>query len=198
MALSASAAPAERKLYTAGVIPSNGGKGWWMLGAGTGLTAMFLLFLPGRKRYRAALGLGLVCVLSFTPGCNNYGGGGGGGPVATTTTLAVTSATKNPTQATITVTPYSGAAPQGSATLADLTSTQSSTVTINNGIGLVNLALAGTGTHTLQATYAGTATDKTSQSGTLNVTVTGGPQSVAITGTSGPTTASGTINVTIN
>ena len=30
--------------------------------AGTGLAAMFLLFLPGRKRYRTALGLGLVCV----------------------------------------------------------------------------------------------------------------------------------------
>ncbi len=196
-ALSASASPAERKLYTAGVIPSTRVKGWWTLSASTGLAAMLLLFLPGRKKYRMALGLGLICVLSFTLGCG-YGGGGGGGPVATTTTLAVTPATKNPTQATITVTPYSGAAPQGSVTLADLTSTQSSTVTINNGIGLVNLALAGTGTHTLQAKYAGTATDAASQSKNLNVTITGGPQSVTITGTSGPTTATGTINVTIN
>jgi len=196
-ALSASAAPAERKLYTAGVIPSNGGKDWWMLSAGTGLMAMFLLFLPGRKRYRTALGLGLICVLSFTLGCNGGGGGGGGGPVATTTSLSVTPATKNPTQATITVTPSSGAAPQGTASLVD-SSGQNSPVTISNGIGLVNLALAGTGTHTLQAKYAGTATDAASSSKNLNVTVTGGPQSVAITGTSGSTTASGTINVSIN
>jgi len=53
---------------------------------GTGLAAMFLLLLPGRKRYRAALGLGLVCVLSFTLGCSGYGGGSGGGGLATTTT----------------------------------------------------------------------------------------------------------------
>jgi len=196
-ALSASAAPAERKLYTAGVIPSNGGKGWWMLSAGTGLMAMFLLFLPGRKRYRTALGLGWICVLSFTLGCNGGGGGGGGGPVATTTSLSVTPATKNPAQATITVTPSSGAAPQGTASLVD-SSGQNSPVTISNGIGLVNLALVGVGTHTLQAKYAGTTTDAASSSKNLNVTVTGGPQSAAITGTSGSTTASGTINVSIN
>ncbi|HEV1994389.1 MAG TPA: Ig-like domain repeat protein, partial [Candidatus Acidoferrum sp.] len=77
-ALSASAAPAEPTLYAAGTIPPSGGKGWWTLSAGTGLAAMFLLFLPGRKRYRAALGLGLVCVLCFTLGCSkSYGGGGG-------------------------------------------------------------------------------------------------------------------------
>jgi len=81
--------------------------------------AILLLVLPGRKRYRAALTLGVVCVLGFTLGCNNYNNGGGGGPVATTTALSVTPATKNATNATITITPYSGAAVQGSASLND-------------------------------------------------------------------------------
>ena len=39
-------------------------KGWWTLSAGTGFAALFMLFLPGgRKKFRAALGLGLVCLL---------------------------------------------------------------------------------------------------------------------------------------
>src|SRR5713101_9974796 len=92
--LTAMAAPAKQNLWAANT-PANrpGGNGWWTLSAGTGFAALLLLFLPGRKRYRAALGLGLVCVLSFTLGCSSgYGGGGGGGPVATTTKITVTSA----------------------------------------------------------------------------------------------------------
>src|SRR5260370_1681660 len=69
-ALSASAAPAKPTLYAAGAIPPGTGKVWLTLSAGTGLAAMFLLLLPGRKRYRAALGLGLICVLSFALRCN--------------------------------------------------------------------------------------------------------------------------------
>jgi hypothetical protein len=67
--LTASATPAERNVYAAGISPSSMGKGWWGLSAVTGLGALILLLLPGRKRYRAALGLGLVCMLSFTLGC---------------------------------------------------------------------------------------------------------------------------------
>jgi len=193
---SASVVPAARTLYAASVVPSWGGKAWWTLSAGTGLSAMILLFLPGRKRYRAALGLGLVCLLSFTLGCggSSYNNSG---PVATTTALSVP-ATRNPANATITVTPVSGAAAQGTASLNDLSTVLSTQVSITNGIGMTNLALATAGTHSLQASYAGSTTDAASRSGMLNVTVTGGPQQVTITGASGPTTASGTINVTIN
>src|SRR5580658_1216095 len=69
------------------------GKGWWTLSAGTGFAALFLLFLPrGRKNYRAALGLGLVCILSFTLGC---GGGGGSQQPPPTLTQTVTKLTVN-------------------------------------------------------------------------------------------------------
>ncbi len=112
--MSAFAAPADRQFYAAGVLSPPGPRGWWAFSAATGLVAILLLVLPGRKRYRAALTLGVVCVLGFTLGCNNYNNGGGGGPVATTTALSVTPATKNATNATITITPYSGAAVQGS------------------------------------------------------------------------------------
>jgi hypothetical protein len=194
--LSAFAAPQGRELYAAGLIPSSARKGWWALSAGTGLAALLLFFLPGRKRYRAAFALCLVCVLSFTLGCGSSSSGGG--PVSTTTSLAVSPATKNPANGTITVTPSSGAAAQGFATLTDLSTSLSSQVSITNGVGLINLAFAGLGTHSLQATFAATATDAASHSGTLSVTETGGPQSVTITGTSGSTTQTGTIKVTIN
>ena len=65
----ASVTPAERRLHTAGLIPTSGGQGWWTLSGITGLAAIILVLLPGRRRFRAALGLGLVCVLSFTLGC---------------------------------------------------------------------------------------------------------------------------------
>ena len=195
--MSASAAPAERRFYAAGLLSSPGARGWWAFSASTGLVAILLLVLPGRKRYRAALTLGIVCVLGFTLGCNSYNNGGGGGPVATTTALSVTPATKNATNATITITPYSGAAVQGSASLNDSAAGTNTQVPLNNGVGLANLNL-GTGTHSLQANYAGSTADAASKSGTLNVSLTGGPQAATITGTSGSTTANATINITIN
>ncbi len=196
--MSASAAPAERRFYAAGLLSSPGAKAWWAFSASTGLVAVLLLVLPGQKRYRAALTLGIVCVLGFTLGCNSYNNGGGGGPVATTTALSVTPATKNPTNATITITPYSGAAVQGSATLIDFSAGTNTQVPLNNGVGLVNLSLPAMGTHSLQASYLGSTADAASKSGTLNVTITGGPQAATITGTSGSTTANATINITIN
>jgi hypothetical protein len=78
--LTASSAREDRMFEAKAIPPANAippttpGKGWWTLSPGTGFAALFLLFLPGgRKKYRAALGLGLVCILSFTLGC---GGGG--------------------------------------------------------------------------------------------------------------------------
>jgi hypothetical protein len=195
--MSAFAVPAERRFYAAGLLSSPGAKGWWAFSASTGLVALLLLVLPGRKRYRAALTLGIVCVLGFTLGCNSYNNNNGG-PVATTTALSVTPATKNATNATITITPYSGAAVQGSASLNDLSSGTSTQVPLNNGVGLANLTLGTPGTHSLQANYGGSTADAASKSGMLNVTLTGGPQAATITGTSGSTTANATINITIN
>jgi hypothetical protein len=110
----------------------------------------------------------------------------------------VTPGTKNPAQATVTVTPVSGAAAQGTVTLTDATTALSTQMTLNNGVGMQTLGIAGAGTHALTASFAGTATDAASQSAPpLNITITGGPQSVTITGTSG-STSTGTMKVTIN
>jgi pro-kumamolisin-like protein/Big-like domain-containing protein len=195
--LTASAAPAEHTLYAAGAIPPSASKGWWSLSAGSGLAALFLFFLPGRKRYRAALGLGLVCVLSFTLGCGGYGGGGGGGPAATTTKITVTS-TKVPSGTNIgfSIAVNSSAAANGQVQLFDGTATQGTPVTVSNGSATIMASLL-PGTHSISAHYLGDSYTQASQSGALNVTVTGGPVSLAITTAPAATPAASPINVTI-
>src|SRR5208282_3066032 len=85
----------------------SGRSGWWTLSGGTGLAAILLLFVPGRKRYSAALGLALMCVLSFTLGC-------GGGTTPTVTHLTV-STTKVAVNGSITVSAtVTGGTPTGS------------------------------------------------------------------------------------
>jgi hypothetical protein len=195
--LSASSAPAERTLYAAGIVPANRGKGWWMLSAVAGLAAMLLLFIPGRKRYRAALGLGLVCVLSFALGCGG-GSGGGGGPVTTTTKVSVTS-TKVPSGTNIafaiSVTASVGA--NGQVQLFDGSTALGTPVSVTNGSTSISNALP-VGTHSINAHYLGDSTTQASQSDVLNVTVTGGPVQMSIMTSPAATPAASPINVTIN
>jgi hypothetical protein len=197
----ASVVPAGRTLYAAGVLPASGGRGWWMLSAGTGLAAVILLFLPGRKRYRAALGLGLVCLLSFTLGCGGYGGGGGGSvPVATITHITVTSPTKAAAGATFTFTAtVTGGTPTDMVQLMDGGVATGSPVAVAGGTAtLTTAALSTVGTHSITAHYAGDATyTQASTSGALNVTVMG-TTTVAIQSTPAASNGSLTINLTIN
>jgi Pro-kumamolisin, activation domain/Bacterial Ig-like domain (group 3) len=213
-AMTAMVAPETKNLWAANK-PSGankrGAKGLWTLSAGTGFAALFLLFLPGgRKRFRAALGLGLVCILTFTLGCgggSSGGGGGGGGPTATTTHLTV-SATKvaNSPTASLTVSAtVSGGTPTGSVQfLVDGAALGGTTPLTGGSTGNITVTAAQAptflqlvGTHTVSAKYLGDSTTSPSQSGTLNVTITG-TTSVAITGTSGSATATNNVALTIN
>jgi len=196
----ASVTPAEHRLYAAGMIPASGGRGWWTLSGITGLAAIILLLLPGRKRFHAALGLGLACVLSFTLGCGGYSGGGGGGPVATTTHITVTSATKAAAGGTFTFTAtVTGGTPTDQVQLFDGGVATGNPVTVSGGTAtLTTAALSAVGMHSITAHYLGDATyTQASSSGALNVMVTGTTQ-LPITGTSGSATASGNVSLTIN
>jgi hypothetical protein len=195
--LSASGAFAERTVYAAGFVPAKSGKGWWMLSAGTGLAALILFLLPGRKRYRAALGLGLVCVLSFVLGCGG-GSGGGGGPVVTTTKVSVTSAkvaSNTPITFSITVSASVGA--NGSLQLFDGTNTLGGLVTVSNGSATINNPGLTPGTHAISAHYLGDASTQASTSGMLNVTATG-TTTFAITTNPAPSATPPLVNITIN
>ncbi len=197
--LSASAAPVQQKLMAAGMIPSRGGKGWLALGAGAGLGALILLVLPGRKRFRAALGLGLVCVLGFSLGCNSYGGGGGGGLATTTTKITVTStkvAQGTNIAFSIAVT-STGTAANGQVQLFDGTSTLGSSVTVSNGSAMISNAGLLPGTHAISAHYLGDTYTQASQSGALNVAVTG-TTSFVISATPAASNGTPMVNLTIN
>jgi hypothetical protein len=202
--LTASATPADRTLYAAGVMPSFGSKGWWMLSAGTGLAAMILLLLPGRKKYRAALGLGLICVLGFVLGCGG-GGGGGGGPVATTTSITVTAPAKvafNTPQNTFAFSIHvNGGNPTGQVQLydglADDNHKLGTPVTVSGGLAPIASNGLAVGTHSIIAKYLGSQTTLTSQSGALPVTVTG-TTTFAISTTPAASNGSPTVSITIN
>jgi hypothetical protein len=199
--LTASAAPTAHTLYAAGVMPSSGSKGWWMLSVGTGLAAvMFLLFLPGRKKYRAALGLGLVCVLSFALGCGGSGGGGGGGPVVTTTSITVNNAklaSNDPTGFRFTINVNASVGANGQVQLFDGATALGTGVAASNGTVTITSAGLAPGTHSISAHYLGDSKTKASNSGTLNVTSTG-TTTFAITTTPAASNGSPTVNVTIN
>src|SRR5208283_2254902 len=146
----------------------SGRSGWWTLSGGTGLAAILLLFVPGRKRYSAALGLALMCVLSFTLGCGGGSGGGGGGGTTPTVTHLTVSTTKVAVNGSITVSAASAPA-----------------------------FLALVGTHTLSASYLGDSTTGASTSGTLNMAVTG-TTSLPIAANPASSNPGQTISLTIN
>jgi hypothetical protein len=197
--LTASSAPDERTLYAAGLAPSSRGRGWWMLSAGAGLTAMLLLILPGRKRYRAALGLGLVCVLSFTLGCGGSGGGTSG-PVVTQTKISVNSAklaSSDPTGFKFTITVTASVGANGQVQLFDGSSMLGSATSVSNGTTTITSAGLAPGTHSISAHYLGDSATQASQSGMLNVTSTGTTTFVVSTQ---PAASNGTptVSITIN
>jgi hypothetical protein len=160
-----------------------------------------LLLFPGlrpRNQLRSALGLGLLCVLSFTLGCgggSSSGGGGGGNQVASHTTLTVTNAkqgSNNNFAFNVTVT-SSGVSPNGQVQLFDGSTALGLPVSLSNGTASINTGLATVGTHAVSAHYLGNATTLASASGALNLTVTG---STIVPLTSTPS-GSANLNLTI-
>jgi len=185
--LSASRISDQHPLYAAAIaIPPTNSNGthlttWWSLSAVSGLASVLLLLFPGlrpRNQLRSALGLGLVCVLSFTLGCgggSSSGGGGGGTQLASHTALTVTNAkqaSNNNFAFNVTVT-SSGASPTGQVQLFDGSTALGLPVNLSNGTASINTGLAPVGTHGVSAHYLGNATTLASASGAINLTVTG-------------------------
>jgi hypothetical protein len=180
---------------------TSNGNGWWALSAGTGFAALFLLFLPGgRKRYRAALGLGLVCILSFTVGCSS---GGSSTPpptlTATTTKLSVTNGTNGRIASTTAFTfsvAVTGGTPTGQVQLFDGTTMIGTPAAVSGGAAAPTAPALAVGTHSISAHYLGDSTTAASQSGTLNLT-SQGSTTIAITTTPAATPVASPINITV-
>jgi subtilase family serine protease len=178
---------------------------WWTLSLLAGLAALFLTMVPGRQKSReTAMGMALVCVLSFAIGCGggaNASGGGGSQAFSTTTTLSA-SATKSPqgTSVTLTATVQSSAPspPTGSVTFNSSNCEYSQFANLTNGTGQLQF-LGGpvpVGTCTVTAQYGGDANNLASTSGALNITFTGTTQA-QVTGQTGTDAHTTTVTVTI-
>jgi hypothetical protein len=180
---------------------------WKMFASCSVLTVLFFLVLrPRGWRYRLALTLTATCLVALALGCGGGssgsapgGGGGGGGPVPTSITMS-SSATKVPQGTAVTLT-------------ATITSSKNLTGTVNfweknnggalappvnvvNGAAQVQVNLSLVGTHQIYAQYNGDAQNQGSQSGTLNVVLTG-TSDIQVTGTTGQLSHYANISVTI-
>jgi hypothetical protein len=196
---SASIVPTDRKLQWAALTPiTGGGKGWWGLSAITGFLAILLLLLPGKKRYRTSVSFGLICILSFTLGCSS--GYGGGGTSATTTKISVTStkvASGTSIGFNVTVTSTGTRTPTGSVQLYDGTATLGTPGTLANGSATITISTLSVGTHAVSAHYLADTYSMASQSGALNIAITGST-TFAITASPAASNGSPTVNLTIN
>jgi hypothetical protein len=187
---------------TSAVPPTTNGKAWWTLGAGTGFAAMFLMFLPGgRKKYRAALGLGLICILSLTIGCSGNGGGTPPpGLTPTTTKMTVTNPSDkvaNGTAFTFSVAvTATGATPTGQVQLFDGATMIGTGAAVSGGTAAPTAPALSVGTHSISAHYLGDSTTAASSSGSLNLTVSG-PNTIAITTSPAATPVASPINITV-
>jgi hypothetical protein len=133
---------------------------------------------------------------------------------ATTTTLSASATQVNVGQSvtfTVGVTAAAGATPSGTVTLLD-GSTLIGTASLSNGAATFTVASLTAGTHTIAASYAGDTADDASTSSAVSVKVNGTPaqtsavtmtaspvtarsgQSVSLTASVTPTTATGTIS----
>ena len=195
--------PSSPEIWAATRPPANGANGrWWTLTALSGFAAVVLLLLPRRKRYRVALfSLGAVCLVTFAPGCGGgYGGGGGGGGVAATTTTVSVTSTKVAQGTNIAFTANvtsTGRAPGGQVQLFIGSTAIGPATPVSGGSASISVSTLPVGVTGISAHYFGDAYTAASQSGTLNIAVTGTTQ-LAITGTAGQTTASTNLSLTVN
>ena len=199
----ASLLPAEQKFRWAGLTPTlristPGSNGLWGFSAVTGLAAVLLLLLPGTKRYRTALALGLVCVLTFTLGCGGGSTTTGASPTTTKITVASTKVPQGTVSFTANVT-STGKAPTGSVQLFDGTTRLGTATALSGGSATISIppqALP-VGTHAISAQYLGDAFTQISQSGPLNITITGST-TFGVMASSGAGNQSATVTLTIN
>ena len=144
--------------------------------------------------------VGISLMLSFALGCSGYSGGGGGGPVATTTRITVNSsklASNDPTGFKFTVNVTASVGANGQVELFDGATTLGAAVPVSNGTAMITSAGLAPGTHSIGAHYLGDTYTQASQSGTLNVTVTGQTTFVL---SAQPAASNGTptVSITIN
>jgi hypothetical protein len=176
--------------HSAGITIIRGGN-WWSLSVVTGLAALFLLGLPGRReRHRPVLGLGLVCLFCLTLGCGGGSGGpggGGGGPTQTSIVLATANA-KVDQNSVVTITAQITAQHPltGMVSVYDYNNQFIGTFGLNGNVATIGEpgSFFGIGVHQITAKYSGDTNNLPSTSNSLTQVITG-TTSVSIQGNTG-------------
>ncbi len=203
----------SRRLLGAGV-QIEAKHAWWSLSLITAPLAFYFAGIPGRRRrIRAALFAGLLCLIGVAFGCGGGGGsssaGGGGGNGG-----GQGGGGSTPAQPTITITASSAKLPMGGsvALTANITSTKpltgtvafgafnatypSEPVPVANGVASATIKpFVNVGIYSAAASYSGDANNSTATSGTIYLAVTG----TGYVPVSGQTSSlSHTVNIPIN
>ncbi|HEV2297053.1 MAG TPA: Ig-like domain repeat protein [Candidatus Acidoferrales bacterium] len=173
------------RLHASGMMLPPGREIWWTLSFLAGFAALLLVASPFRRRtLHPALGLALVCLLSFAIGCG--GTSASPPPIPTTTVISVPS-TKVAQSAglALTATVTSTKPVTGLVIFTASNCGFSTGGTILNDVAQATANFLPVGTCSLAAQYGGDAKNQPSQSGNLNIAVTG-VTSQQIFGQTGP------------
>jgi hypothetical protein len=191
--------------------------GWWMLALAEGLAILFLCLSPKQVKRRSATAAGMIGLLCICLSCGSgsastagsgssggsggAGGGGGGsgtsGPVSTTLTLS-TSAVKVPLRSNLilTATVHSTQPVAGSVTFLDGGSPFRGAQVVS-GTATATIDFLTVGTHVITTQYSGDANNfPSTTAGSLNQVITG-TTLVNLSGNTGTTTHTTSINVAI-
>ncbi|MGC1482221.1 MAG: Ig-like domain-containing protein, partial [Candidatus Acidiferrum sp.] len=170
---------------------------WWSLSATMGLAAVFLLlFTDRRRRYCAATGLGMLCLLCLALGCGGGAavgggaiGGGGGAGGATPTSITLTTSNSKVDQNTVIMLTAQITAQHpltGMVSLYDYGTQFLGTFSLNGTQAIIGEPgnFYGLGVHQITAQYTGDPLNLASTSSALPQVITG-TTSVTILGNTG-------------
>jgi Pro-kumamolisin, activation domain/Bacterial Ig-like domain (group 3) len=179
---------------------------WWSLSVVTAVMAFYFLGIPGRRRrIRAALFAGLLCLIGVVLGCGGGGGSGGGGggggsapaqptitltassakvPVFTSITLTATVTSTKPLTGTVTFSAFNDGYPNEPAPLV-------------NGVASVTIKPSvNVGVYPAKASYSGDANNNSATSSPINLALTGST-SVRVTGQTGGLSQTAVVPITL-
>ncbi len=190
-------------------------QGWWDFAGSAGMVSFAFLVFSGtwRRRRRMAVACAAFAFVSFAVGCGGGSGSGSGGsgsaatppstgPVLTTTTLtAGSSKIALGASTSLVATVKSTGSPTGGVSFNDASfpSVIAPYVTLANGVAQAEMNATGSvfpGTHAITAQYMGDGSNLPSQSGSIDIVVTGNNME-SVTAQTGPLSHFDFVNVTI-
>lgn len=195
---SAFVAPMDWRMPRAPLFPR---RGWWMLSLLAGIAAVLMIVVPAKTKrpVRAASGFAFICLLSFAVGCGGGASATSGGGPAPTTTVISTASTKVAQSANLTIIGKvnSSKIVTGTITFGSSDCFGGGTLALQNGMAQTELSGLPVGTCTFVGSYPGDVNNLASQSGPLNITITGTTTQLQVVGKTSTLSHATPVTITI-